>query len=382
MKKHLLIVSFIALLLLDPISGYSACESGNCQNGYGTFVTLAGSKYEGNWKNDLFHGKGKLTLADGTQYEGAFQNGTMEGNGVKKMVDGSHYEGEFHQGLYHGEGILTTADGKITRGIFYRGNLENITAETSTELYTDKKDSQKADITTPEKPETVASLIHTFEAEQSTDKEQPTESQKETVPLSEITDKHTQPTTLKKESSNPPPKEIVPTPPANKTRAEAEMTLADGSRYVGEMENGQFNGQGTKIFPLGSRYVGNWVNGKEEGKGEIFYFDGRHFQGQWRGGKKNGHGILIYADGSTYEGDFKQDEIHGQGIRKYSGGSVYEGAFAHNRKNGKGIFTFANGIQWIGEWENGRLTGPGYKKEGKRKTKGFFVDGKFQPTPR
>ena len=41
-----------------------------------------GEKYEGDFKNDLKHGKGKLILSEIEQYDGCFSNDLKHGPGV------------------------------------------------------------------------------------------------------------------------------------------------------------------------------------------------------------------------------------------------------------------------------------------------------------
>ena len=40
------------------------------REGFGTFVSLSGEKYEGEWKDDKRNGKGKVKRPDGDLYEG------------------------------------------------------------------------------------------------------------------------------------------------------------------------------------------------------------------------------------------------------------------------------------------------------------------------
>ncbi len=42
---------------------------------------VAGSKYEGEYVNDLKHGNGKYTYANGDVYDGEWQNGLRDGKG-------------------------------------------------------------------------------------------------------------------------------------------------------------------------------------------------------------------------------------------------------------------------------------------------------------
>ena len=55
---------------------------------------LNGSKYEGSWKEDKRHGKGKsINAENGAVYEGDFHYNIKQGYGVKTMKDGRVYRG-------------------------------------------------------------------------------------------------------------------------------------------------------------------------------------------------------------------------------------------------------------------------------------------------
>jgi hypothetical protein len=49
------------------------------------------------------------------------------------------------------------------------------------------------------------------------------------------------------------------------------QTFANADRYVGEIQNGQFHGQGTYFFSNGNEYEGAFHEGKYHGKG-VFKF--------------------------------------------------------------------------------------------------------------
>ena len=71
MKKLLLI------LLCLPIIGFGQCISGDCENGYGTYMYSGeweGDKYVGEWKDGLKNGRGTYTYADGTVDKGLWKN--------------------------------------------------------------------------------------------------------------------------------------------------------------------------------------------------------------------------------------------------------------------------------------------------------------------
>lgn len=64
------------------------------------------------------------------------------------------------------------------------------------------------------------------------------------------------------------------------------MTIPDGTSYVGEWKDGKYHGRGTMTYPLrGMRYVGEFKEGKK-----------------WKGIETNKDGLVTttYADGIKY----------------------------------------------------------------------------------
>ena len=52
----------------------------------------------GEFKNDLYHGKGVSVTAEGNRYEGAFKNGELHGHGIVAGKNGKKYKVEFRNG--------------------------------------------------------------------------------------------------------------------------------------------------------------------------------------------------------------------------------------------------------------------------------------------
>ena len=62
-------------------------------NGFGLYIHLDGTKYEGSWKDDLQEGYGIETWPDNSKYEGSYVKGKKHGEGCYMWADGSKYNG-------------------------------------------------------------------------------------------------------------------------------------------------------------------------------------------------------------------------------------------------------------------------------------------------
>ena len=56
----------------------------------------------------------------------------------------------------------------------------------------------------------------------------------------------------------------------------------DGGKYVGEVKDGEPNGQGTLTFPDGSKYVGEFKDGNYNGQGTLTLPSGDKYVGEWK----------------------------------------------------------------------------------------------------
>lgn len=79
--------------------------------------------YQGDFLNDVFHGKGTKKYLIGTVYAGDFLHGKESGIGEKVFPDGRVYSGQFNNGLPHGFGKLLTDSGVQKMCKFERGKL-------------------------------------------------------------------------------------------------------------------------------------------------------------------------------------------------------------------------------------------------------------------
>ena len=91
--------------------------------------------------------------------------------------------------------------------------------------------------------------------------------------------------------------------------AETTMqTFANADRYVGEMQNGQFHGQGAYFFSNGNEYEGAFHEGKYHGQGVFKFASGERYEGEFRNGKFHGHGVYTWAGGLRFEGVWQNNQ--------------------------------------------------------------------------
>lgn len=86
-------------------------------DGFGIYYYADGRIYEGNWRNNKQHGKGKMTYPANDKwnckyYEGEFTSGVIQGTGKMVWNDGDWYYGSWVNGLREGKGEYHYADGR------------------------------------------------------------------------------------------------------------------------------------------------------------------------------------------------------------------------------------------------------------------------------
>ena len=83
--------------------------------------------------------------------------------------------------------------------------------------------------------------------------------------------------------------------------------------YVGEVEDGQANGQGMALLETGSRYEGEWKDNLRHGKGSFYWLDGEYYVGDYKNDKREGFGSYYWPNGEKYVGEWRQDKRNGRG---------------------------------------------------------------------
>ena len=215
---------------------------------------IHGSTYEGEWKNDAFHGTGVLVDTAGNQYEGEFQQGRKHGSGTQTYADGSKYSGEWRDGVRHGTGHLVARDGSTYSGQWRdgvpsgEGTRVAATGATHRGVFADGKPHGWG-----------VATEDGVEREGEWDRGAALE--------------------------------------------DCDWTLKydDGRRYAGLLKGGVPHGEGVMKWASGESYAGAFVEGKRAGRGIAVFADGSVYDGLWRHDHPAlvGQGKLTRADGSV-----------------------------------------------------------------------------------
>ena len=86
-------------------------------HGKGTFNFFNGDVYTGEWRADKMQGRGVMTYANGDVYDGEWKDNYKDGQGTMMFHNGDIYKGEFSRGKMHGQGTYTYAAGDISKSI-------------------------------------------------------------------------------------------------------------------------------------------------------------------------------------------------------------------------------------------------------------------------
>ena len=107
------------------------------------------------------------------------------------------------------------------------------------------------------------------------------------------------------------------------------------------------------------KWNGQCKNGFAFGEGKIEWFiEGNlveEYIGEMNEGWADGNGTLNSKEGVTYSGGWKKSKQHGKGTFKKNDGSSYQGDWKNGLPHGWGTFTDSNGKILTGEWEKGEF---------------------------
>ncbi|CAJ1372237.1 unnamed protein product [Effrenium voratum] len=215
--------------------GPAPVAAANDGDGYNYKVFPDGSRYEGQWKDGLKHGKGRFIYPDGDVYDGEWSDGKAHGHGtytskqskyvgewqsdlkhgqaVEEWDDTSKYTGTYSHGQKHGKGRFEWPDGSVYDGEFRNNNVEGEGTFTW-------KDGRQY------KGQWVDNRMH----------------------------------------------------------GEGRYEWPDGRAYEGQYINDLKEGEGTFLWADGRKFTGQWKDGKQHGVGVFRTAHGDQRTGEWREG--------------------------------------------------------------------------------------------------
>lgn len=135
-------------------------------------------------------------------------------------------------------------------------------------------------------------------------------------------------------------------------------TLADGSVYDGELNNGRLSGKGRLVWPSDEYYEGEFSDGLFHGKG-VLHTQTYFYEGDFEQGHASGEGLIRYENGDEYQGEVRFNLPHGKGELKKSDGAVYVGEFQTGQYHGQGKLLMVNGDRYEGGFKQGKFHGDG-----------------------
>jgi hypothetical protein len=100
---------------------YTGDYKSDHMHGQGTYCWKDGRAYAGEFCEDERQGHGVYSWPAGSSFTGSFVGGQMHGSGIYQSVSGNRYEGEFRCGQWHGCGCLVSVDGQRYEGQFRLG---------------------------------------------------------------------------------------------------------------------------------------------------------------------------------------------------------------------------------------------------------------------
>ena len=228
----------------------------------GQITFKSGEALTGDWKNNLFTGKGKLNVEGKYWYEGDWEKGRIQGKG-KKVIDDTlniesvsisvkEYEGQFSDGIFENGSIRIAGDGEL------KGILK------------DEKFSGEGKLTF-QKNLAISLANNSYEAISYSGK-------------------------------------IIDSKFDN-----GQMKLKSGETLTGAWKNNLFSGSGKLNIGDKYSYDGDWIEGDLHGKGKMTKKNVWLYTGSFNKNQIDGSGELMYFTGNTYvsnfQGKLKEDEI-------------------------------------------------------------------------
>ena len=153
----------------------------------------------------------------------------------------------------------------------------------------------------------------------------------------------------------------------------------EGDKYVGEFQDGEFDGIGAYTFANGDGFVGRFEKGESHGIGLLTFDSGDEYTGEIKQGDIHGLGVYAFESGAKYIGENEDGKPSGFGVYLWVSGASYIGEQQSGQPNGQGIYRYPDGTTEIGTFKDGVLNGMAiqYGPDGRVRKQGVFENDKF-----
>lgn len=222
-------------------------------NGFGSSVIPNGSRYDGDFVEGIFQGKGIMRTPGGI-IVGDFKNGQPDGKLIARLSDGYVYIGDAVAGTYYGEGIKKWPNGSFYDGEFVKDILQG------RGIFFDNSNG--------------LALKGTFNNNQFVFNKD------NVIREGEITDRNL---------------------------SEGVIISKGGLVFLGDFVRANYSGHGIKRWQNGTIYKGEFTSGQPSGIGVMIMPDNTIYQGQFVAGKIS-TGIVILPNNTIREGNFVTSE--------------------------------------------------------------------------
>jgi hypothetical protein len=357
MNKAILIISFF-LFAQIAYSQQTGCISGDCDNGYGTYVFPSGEKYVGNWVNLKRKGFGTNYWVSGDWYRGDWLDDKKHGQGTYQYKNGDKYVGQYQNDKKHGEGTMYLANGTTQKGFWsndiYQGTTSNtnVVVNTNSGCISGDCDNGYGTYVFESGEKYVGNWVNLLRKGFGTNYW--------------VSGDWYRGDWLD-----------------DKRHGEGTYQYKNGDKYVGQWKNDKQDGEGTFFYANGTIQKGYYANGTyvgsnntniktegcisgdcDNGYGTYVFKSGEKYEGNWKNDKRNGFGTNYFLSGEWYKGEWKEDKRHGQGLNYYNNGEKYDGQWFDDKKQGYGTYTYLSGETQVGMWENNKYVGTGKNNYG------------------
>lgn len=287
-KRWMVVTILCATFLLNIADAYAGCISGDCFNGYGTFVYKDHSKYTGSFLYGRPHGKGTYYQADGSVYTGPFENGVKHGLGKMVFTSGDIYTGHFFNGMVQGRGRMAYSNGDVYLGDWIEGRAsgEGKYQFANGDVY----EGEIVDGYISGYGRMTLSNGDYYEGGWVNNKKHGKGIE---VSQGVMTEVYYQMDQLASQHAIAEEDELN-----NDAEADAEeypQALADCNSIYCDHTKGTFR------YQDGSVYTGDFIKGQGEGEGQCVYANGDIYTGQWKNHAPHGKGTMVFANGITYK---------------------------------------------------------------------------------